>query len=505
MQLQAKIKILLAEDEPVLRRGILAQIERLDHDFLVVGESDNGVQALEKMQAETPDVLFTDIKMPEMDGVELVRQARLRYPKVKSVILSGYSDFSYMQQAIRYGVSHYLLKPVTDDALRDVLLEIKNEVLTEQYQPKRTVIRSANYHERMTNLSYLLFSACAGNLCYDVSDAYMQEFFAKSAPLDWESVMAGAAPDMVDWHVSDEDAANQKLIVCRVKKGSQPDCAQIAQTLQSRISARLDGTPVTICYSRLALSQDEVWVSSQRLRNLLHQCLVPARASLFCLERDELRSTEEILNIVKMRINDQLRQAIERNDTDQIRAELEMIFKYLANHAVSQRDMQKIITYILRLCELSSVAGAEGSYKKIMRALCCTHDEKELAEVLVSVLLQNVWQEEAGGDLGAQLVDYVDRHFIQLEQLESITETFHYNYAYLSRLFKKQTGVSLNKYVLEKRLNLAKQLIENNEALNVAQIAALSGFSDRRYFLRAFKAYTNQSPSEYKNSIILKG
>lgn len=99
----------------------------------------------------------------------------------------------------------------------------------------------------------------------------------------------------------------------------------------------------------------------------------------------------------------------------------------------------------------------------------------------------------------------MDSHFIHLDQLEDLSLIFHYSYSYLSRLFKKYIGVPLNKYVIEKKLELAKQLIENNRDLSIAQIAELSGFSDRRNFLRAFSSYTNMSPSEYKASIISKG
>lgn len=505
MQLNAKIKVLLAEDEPVLRRGVLEQLERLDGDFVVTAEADNGVQALKKVREQTPDVLIADIKMPEMDGVELVRQVRLRYPKVKAVILSGYSDFSYTRQAIRYGVSHYLLKPVSDDALQEVLQELKNEVLAEQYRPKRMVTRSANYREHGTDLSYMIFSICAGNLCYDADDQYMQEYYAGYAPLNWEEILSGLAAGITDWQVSDEDMQNVKLIACRVPASAWSDAAHAAQRLQKRVRAHWPDVPVTVCYSRSAIPKDEVWMCSQRLRNLLYQRLVPGCGQLLCLEEDELRCSDEVLGIVKMRVNDQLRQNIEKNDEAQIRSELEMIFKYMSDRAITQRDMQKIITYIIRLCELASGADADSGYKQIMRMLCCACDAQLLPGQLVNAVMKIFWPGEGTGDLAAQLVEYIDRHFIQLEQLESITGVFHYNYAYLSRLFKKQTGVPINKYVLEKRLNLSMQLIENNEALNIAQIAALSGFSDRRYFLRAFKAYTNMSPSEYKNSIILKG
>ena len=502
MQVNNRIKVLLAEDEPVISRGIREQLERLDSEFVVTAEVENGADAVTQIQKQVPDVLFTDIRMPEMDGIELIRWVRLRYPQVKVVILSGYSDFTYMQQAIRYGVSHYLLKPVEDDALRETLTELKNELLRERLQPQRTAIRPADYrdHNNM-NLSRILFEVCVGNLCYDLSDEYMQDFYKDHVQLDWERIASHLMDGMVDWQVSEEEAPNQKLISCRFQVGQQPDVSSAAVCLTKRIKEQLPGVPVTVCFSRELIPYEDVWMFTQRLRNLLRQGLLPGTDRIMCLEKDELLSSDELMTIVRMRVNDQLRQSIENDDSQQIQNELEMIIKYMVDHEIPHRDIQKIISHIIHICELCNKGTGENSYKNVMRILSCTNEANSLPEKLVESLMDNYWQSPNHGDLGARLVEYVDQHFLQLKNLESLSKVFQYNYAYLSRLFKKQTGVTLNRYVQERKLNLAKQFIENRAALNIEQIGSMAGFTDHRYFLRAFKAYTGQSPSEYRKSL----
>lgn len=506
MQLNAKIKVVLVEDEIILRQNIAAKIQRLDPDFLVTAQADNGLLALESMAVEEPDVLMTDIKMPVMDGIELIRRTRRTYPKVNIVILSGYSDFSYTQQAIRFGVANYLLKPVEDDALMDVLQELKTDVVTAQYYPKHTVIYSDHYVRGISQqMGYVLFDVCLGNLCCDVTDAYLQSFYARQSAVNWTAVLGGLDQAIRDWYVSDQEEPNQKLVCCRILPGTELDAEAVMVRLHRRLEKAAEEVPVSICTSRYALKREDVWMCAQRCKMLLRQKLVPAQSNLFLLERDEMPADEERLGIVKMRVQDQLRQSIERRDTEEIRRELEMIFRYLVNHNSPQQDIQKVILYIIRMCEFSGQGEIAANQAKVLRTLSCAVSRQSLTGQLVSSLLHGTAPQEELADLKVQLVEFVDRHYLQLVHLEDITQEFQYSYAYLSKLFKKQTGQSLTEYVLEKRLKLSKSLIENNGDFSVAQIAEMAGFSDRRYFQRAFKSYTGMSVKEYKNQVIIKG
>ncbi|PAD47902.1 hypothetical protein CHI09_04370 [Shouchella clausii] len=105
-------KVVIAEDEKMIRKGLVTIVDQLVTDFTVIGEADNGERALELLAHDCPDVLLTDIRMPKRDGLSLIREARSYYPHVKIVIVSGHEEFAYAQQAIQHGVSRYLLKPI---------------------------------------------------------------------------------------------------------------------------------------------------------------------------------------------------------------------------------------------------------------------------------------------------------------------------------------------------------------------------------------------------------
>ncbi|OXM84355.1 response regulator transcription factor [Paenibacillus rigui] len=117
-------KILLVEDEEIIRTGIRHLITKVSGEFEIVKEAAHGKEALAYLQAEMPDVVITDIRMREMDGLSLIAKIRERYADMPLLIISGYSDFEYAQRALRFGVSDYLLKPINRMALVSALERI---------------------------------------------------------------------------------------------------------------------------------------------------------------------------------------------------------------------------------------------------------------------------------------------------------------------------------------------------------------------------------------------
>ncbi|WP_028611423.1 response regulator transcription factor [Paenibacillus harenae] len=113
--------ILIVDDEPVIRKGISKMAERYVPAFAKVTTAGNGQAALEQIRMMEPDIVLTDIRMPKLDGLELCRILHEEFPQIKTVVISGYNDFSYAQRCVNYGVKHYLLKPVTKTDVHEAL------------------------------------------------------------------------------------------------------------------------------------------------------------------------------------------------------------------------------------------------------------------------------------------------------------------------------------------------------------------------------------------------
>ncbi|MDL2293341.1 response regulator [Ruminococcaceae bacterium OttesenSCG-928-D13] len=129
--MERRLNVVVVEDEPIILRYVAKKLEEQDPDLHVALAVDDPQAALAHMLAQPPDILFTDIEMPGMSGLDLIRQVRGHYPLLPVVILSGYSNFAYAQAALRYGVFDYLLKPVESADLK-AALERTRAVIMEQ-------------------------------------------------------------------------------------------------------------------------------------------------------------------------------------------------------------------------------------------------------------------------------------------------------------------------------------------------------------------------------------
>jgi len=112
-------RLLIVEDEEIIRRGLKSNVPWTKMGFQVVGEAENGKIALDIIPTLNPDVVLTDIRMPVVDGIELMSILNDRNPDIKVVILSGYSEFEYARKGIEYGAYYYLLKPTRKSSIKD--------------------------------------------------------------------------------------------------------------------------------------------------------------------------------------------------------------------------------------------------------------------------------------------------------------------------------------------------------------------------------------------------
>ena len=156
------IRVLVADDEEKVCQLICKLIHWEELEMKLVGTASNGIGSLQMIEAEHPDLVLTDIRMPGYDGMELLKRARIQNPDMEFIIISGYSHFEYAQTAIRYGVSDYILKPVNEEALNATLQKVRqrymeHQVLTEKNleQKKQQVLDQARVRETLwMNLEY---------------------------------------------------------------------------------------------------------------------------------------------------------------------------------------------------------------------------------------------------------------------------------------------------------------------------------------------------------------
>ena len=137
--------VILVDDEPVVREGLEYIIDWEKEGYSVIGSAGNGLEGLELIKKVKPDLVITDIKMPGLTGLEMVGEAKKINPDLKCIILSGYSDFKYAQDAIALGTLHYLLKPIDENELIQILSRVKIQLEEEEEEVQ---LRTPHRHEQ---------------------------------------------------------------------------------------------------------------------------------------------------------------------------------------------------------------------------------------------------------------------------------------------------------------------------------------------------------------------
>lgn len=150
--------VILADDEEQIRAGISRKINWEQLGFKLIGEAENGAEALELCEQLRPDVLLTDIKMPFMDGLELCRNLNKSLPTAKMIVFSGFDDFEYARQAVSSGVFEYIMKPINASELSDVLTRLREKLDNERLEKRDMETLRHQYEESLPVLRELFYT-----------------------------------------------------------------------------------------------------------------------------------------------------------------------------------------------------------------------------------------------------------------------------------------------------------------------------------------------------------
>lgn len=194
-------KVVIVEDEALVRKGIVLTVDWESLNCVVEGEASNGAEGLEVVEKTLPDIVITDIKMPKMDGVEMIKSLKDRDFKIEFIIISAYSDFTYAHNAIKLGVSDYILKPFKDGELEKSVSEIVRKLETPSYSSKELLINlekkdgeksryvneAIQYIRKHYNDPYMSVSQVS--LYLDISESYLSRIFKKETDYTFNSYL----------------------------------------------------------------------------------------------------------------------------------------------------------------------------------------------------------------------------------------------------------------------------------------------------------------------------
>jgi len=525
--------LLIVDDEKWVRQGLRFTIDWESEGIEVLGEAADGEEALKVIEERAPDIIITDIKMPRMDGLALLEAVNERKLPAKIVMISGYSDFGYAQQALRCGAFDYVLKPIEETNLLSVIRKCAEELKQE---------RDAHLHmQQMTG--YRRESMPLARQRFLETMLRGEPMTARQRQTMWETLDIVLDPERLrvvsvqvyEWGDNACDAGSRSLLRYALSNIAE----EIGRGAGLTVGCPLDlhdeadvvllqspgeaggGDPVgamaafmdaAFRYLRVKVN---VGLSRERDRSLLHvsfQEAVSAGAYAF------YHGFGRIFDAVSLPRLDAQTQSVEyagpsgwvsrlthamKLGKESMLQELTEELGHHAELAVSRHSplmMRRGLASLLRETErrLASALGADHAVAMRIQLPACSLSN--LGQELLSALLG---MQRMSGELGNRkrvielALDYIEERFADSISMNGVAERFYLNPSYFSKIFHEETGETFSKYVARLRVERAKQLLKDS-ALKVYEIAEHVGYNDFRHFAKVFKEHEGITPGQYR-------
>lgn len=515
--------ILLVDDEINVRKGLRALIERADTTFGVIGECENGREALDRLSEERFDLVVADIKMPYMDGLTLIKESQKLAAGPKFIILSGYDDFNYAKTAIRYGVNEYLLKPVDMNEMIEALNKVESELKKEE-----RIAEDINRADTLTN------SLIEHELSY---------IFSRDSLTEQEVTNSIKALNV--------DIFNHDfyiLITCRADKNSVEELDFRRLHLKNRIPDYIndlmlsaltfydisENLVITLCQKPeyrwlmgylndiedglvIGISNKGSGIGDlqkcylQANEALKYRIIRPLGHSIITYEE-----IEDLKNDVYVSPDSvaKIPQMISACKTEEAKKLIGRLFDVAALN-------NRHIGYVHGLTEdiylnavfpfIQMLPSRSEFFQKKFGLLKNIYNFKHISEYLnmldeylsdINNCLMALRDKNTRGNVVDGAITYIHNNYGKDINMAMVANHASVSYSYFSSLFSEQTGLNFAEYLKKVRVEKAKELLSTTD-YPVNAVSREVGFKNARHFARVFKDLTGILPMEYRNSILI--
>lgn len=512
---------MIVDDEPLMRTYLTRNIPAFSALFDVSAVAKDGLEAMELLKESPVDVVITDIKMPEVDGLSLARHIHENYPDITVIVISGFSDFEYAQKAIRYNVKDYLLKPLVDKTLIDLL-----DTLAARFERERgtTRFRMAGTGAKRDPLRHRLLCALLegdAERAYRLyaeqqktEAAFMRSFacIAKfqclysaspSLALTLHMLLEGSCPQFGWITLYEKDDSICLLADAHSEMELEAELERLYHTLL-REGAKSIHEPIDCRCGKIVTDPFQLSASCDSLMETLPLPLANAQAPFFYSRISRHRHT--LNNIEKSR--DYLVRDLLGNAQDHWYADLKNLCLAF-DVPLTGESLWRCAGCIL------AALSAGGAYTEDSRqhsledlADLCRNapgalSPDEFADALLGWLRELLGQAPAESGLNPviqQAREYIARNYQSNISLSDVADHCSVSSSYLSDLFHKQLGISYLKYITGMRMEQAAKLLKSHPDMRVFEVATRTGFLSDKHFISVFKKYYGVSPAMYQKS-----
>ncbi len=490
-----QIKVLVAEDEAPILRSVCTSIMRTNPNFVVVATASNGRKAMELI-AQTPDiqVVFLDINMPMVNGIKLLEFLQTQYPHILPVVLSGYQNFDYAQQSLKYGAKAYLLKPLRTSELTEVLDDLQAAVIAENERYLAQMFRDVSTETQIgfqNDKEVFLAAVFFGSFRIRRESSLLSEAHVKTE-LAFRQFLDGAYGEGNYCLATDLRYAAKILTVDPIGQCPWTILTTLFETLRHDVFE----VPVTVILHGRVLRFREISKLHLSMREYAWQEMLFDQSSVCYLPesipQESMSGEEGRFDSLFSCLTEQM----SREDA------LEL-YKNALQTKVKTRTEVLLLTksFFHGVCTLPARACSYFELEENILELVENSCNKNLLVDKVAQLLELHCTEDALESITkerlAQMMEqYLQSNMEQQITLETLEKRFGYTAAYLRDIFRAIYALSPPEYLLQLRIERAKQML--SAGIAAKSVAQAVGFVDPLYFSKVFKKQTGFAPSAYK-------
>lgn len=534
------MRILIVDDEGLAREVLKSQLEKFGYSDII--EASNAYRALEVMKLQQPDLIFVDICMPEMSGIQLMEQAKKMGSKFIYVILSGHDRFEYAQRTMELGAYNYLLKPVADDRLKEVMetAQVRLNLLKKEREKFGLLNRSVTKKQQLLVKQYI-YELVSGDhdpkkfyddsvksrpvtfkkTNFEVSLLRLKTYPESKAKEDQE-ITRFSIENIIEEIVGEYDIdayffCRGKYIGVILNYDPQKDMPNgiIKQEVYRAIFDKvqefvnfLKKSKLTIGVGGMAGGIEQLQEAYSSAEVTVNQRLVRGGGTIYFEAQDQNVGTKTKQSSVGL--EEKIIKSLYHNEEKNITRYLEEFYApYLhAEHIDTKKLHKQHLNLFIKLHQELEKQGISSSdfledelmlYHKIQ----VLDSIEEMRQFLFDrILLCMKAMNEQGGVENEKIIirakEFIDANLGNNLTLERVAEYVNFSSVYFSRFFKSVEGINFIDYVTRARINKAKELLQKN--IKTAEICDQIGFQDIKHFYKTFKKIVGVTPGQYKKS-----
>ncbi|MGG1517167.1 helix-turn-helix domain-containing protein [Paenibacillus oryzisoli] len=507
------MRLVIVDDEKGIIDGLKTIVSRYLPQCKVVGTAHNGNEGWQLVQELQPDIVITDIRMPQSDGLDMIRRLIESGSRAKFIILSGYAEFEYARKGIQLGVKFYINKPVEEEELQDCVSKVIAEINSEQAQArhwhefvlKDILLSGYDAHSHESHLPHMFHLPVSRYQCA----CLLVEFGCEPSQLQDEYVLRQIGEELQAYDLIQAfryEGSQFAVLVLSESTIKEEQLVSDVKRLQERFQ-RVLGIPVSAGIGRGHAAPEGLSTSfDEAVQSLRYMVMKGGNAVALFQETEPSSTGSALVSEVDLA---QLETSMEAMDSEGSAEVIERIFRAIEQESsLHPADLHHHILMIF-LSSLRRMSYTQlqmndllGSYMLSKGELVRFKTLEELKRWVVQAIERIVEHNRTRSvpkkkDVISEIKDYVAAHYDSNITLADLSARFFINPYYLSQLFKEKTGDTYLSYVMSVRMNKAKALLEETD-LRVYEICQRVGYADTNHFSKLFERMVGSTPTEYR-------